>query len=69
MSEKCIRCGKVLDGDDIGAYRKFVDRTALSFLCVPCLSVKAGKPESYLREKILYLKKSGCTLFPPEEKT
>lgn len=61
---KCFRCGAELTDDDIGAYRKFKDRQAKEFLCVPCFSKELKCEESYLRERIGFLRKHGCLLFP-----
>ncbi len=60
----CITCGKELAQNDIGAYKKFVNRGAKdSFLCRGCLAKKLDIPLSQLEEKIEYFKSQGCTLF------
>lgn len=59
----CKECGAVLTADDIGAYRKFWERNAVAYLCIPCLCKQLGCKESFLREKILFLKENGCRLF------
>jgi hypothetical protein len=59
----CLRCGRTLSRDDAGAHKKFINRGASLFFCVPCLSGFLGIPEEKLREKIEYFRMSGCTLF------
>ena len=60
----CVQCGKELGQNDIGAYKKFVNRGAKdSFLCKGCLAKQLGIPLSQLEEKIEYFKGQGCTLF------
>ena len=54
----CITCGKELAQNDIGAYKKFVNRGAKdSFLCRGCLAKKLDIPLSQLEEKIEYFKR------------
>lgn len=64
---RCTRCGKELDSDDIGAYRKFCDRNAASFLCIGCFCQDLKCPEDYLRGRIEFLRRHGCSLFPPRQ--
>ena len=60
----CRQCGKELEQNDIGAYKKFVNRGAeTSFLCRGCLAKKLGIPLQQLEEKISFFKQQGCTLF------
>lgn len=60
----CAVCEKELAQNDIGAYKKFVNRGAKdSFLCRGCLAERLGIPLSQLEEKIEYFKSQGCTLF------
>ncbi len=61
---RCTRCGRELDSDDIGAYLKFCDRNATSYLCIGCFCQDLQCPESYLRERIEFLRRHGCALFP-----
>jgi len=60
----CAKCGQLLTGDDIGAYRKFHDRFAVSFLCIPCFAKDMKMDESKLRERVEFLKRNGCAFFP-----
>ncbi len=62
-ASRCLRCGRALAPDDVGAHRKLVNRGATAFLCVRCLAVFLGVTEPFLREKIEYFRASGCTLF------
>ena len=62
--EKCFSCGKKLTGDDIGMYRKAVNREAEECLCLDCLAKRYHVTRKYFEEKIAFLKASGCFLFP-----
>lgn len=62
----CMRCGAHLTGDDVGMYRKAVDKEAEYCLCLDCLSEKYRVSRAYFEEKIAFLRKNGCQLFPPE---
>ena len=62
-TSRCLRCGRALAPDDIGAHRKLVNRGATAFICVRCLAGFLGVTEPFLREKIEYFRASGCTLF------
>lgn len=59
----CLQCAGQLSATDIGAHRKFVNRGAREFMCLPCLAAYFGVREDCLREKIEEFKKAGCTLF------
>ncbi len=63
---RCIGCGRPLDADDIGAHRKFVDKMAEEFLCIPCIAAEMKCTEDFLIEKIEFLRKKGCKLFVPK---
>ncbi len=64
MDSKCSKCGCTLTPDDIGATKKFINRGATEFFCLDCLAERFKVTRAYLEEKIEYLRKSGCTLFP-----
>ena len=59
----CKNCKKELTFNDIGAYKKFVNRGATAFLCKSCLAQKLDVPLEMMEEKIKVFKKQGCTLF------
>ena len=59
----CKVCQKELSFNDIGAYKKFVNRGATEFLCKSCLAKKLDVPLEMIEEKIKVFKKQGCTLF------
>ena len=63
MKETCVKCGAVLDKDDIGAHKKLVNRGAQSFMCVKCLARHFDVPEQRIREKIEEFRAQGCLLF------
>ena len=62
-ASRCIKCGRTLDRDDVGAHKKLINRGATLFFCVSCLSAFFNVQERFIREKIDAFKKSGCTLF------
>lgn len=59
----CKNCQKDLTFNDIGAYKKFVNRGATEFLCKSCLAKKLDVPLEIIEEKIKVFKKQGCSLF------
>lgn len=64
MAEYCCVCGKALCRDDIGFYKKLVNRGATDgFKCVECLSAYFGMTVERSHEMIEEFRKSGCTLF------
>jgi hypothetical protein len=66
----CEQCGAPLDGDDIGIYKKLINRGATTFCCRPCLAERLHCSTELLDEKIRRFRAEGCTLFaPPVEPT
>ena len=61
--ERCIRCGEELTYNDIGAYKKFINRGSTEFMCKSCLADELNVPEELIDKKIEHFKKQGCTLF------
>lgn len=59
----CVKCKKELSHDDIGAYKKFVNRGAKEFLCIGCLAEHFKCSKELILKKIEYFKKTGCSLF------
>ena len=66
MEAKCIKCGKELEPDEIGATKKFINRGAVEFFCLDCLAERFKVPRSLLEEKIEFLRENGCALFPKQ---
>ncbi len=62
---ECIKCGKQVSADEIGATRKMINRSATEFFCLSCLAERFDVKESLLHEKIEEWRAYGCTLFPP----
>lgn len=60
---RCMQCQKELSHNEIGAYKKFVNRGADSYLCLNCLAKHFGISVAQIEEKIAYFKAQGCTLF------
>lgn len=63
MEAKCIKCSKLLGKDEIGIYKKLVNRGAREFMCMACLSRYFKVDEKLIREKAEFFKKQGCALF------
>ena len=61
--EFCFACGAGLTRDDIGMYRKAVNRSAEECLCLDCLAKKYNTTRAFFEEKIEMLKSRGCSLF------
>lgn len=59
----CEKCGKRLSYDEVGLYKKTVNRFPESYLCISCLAEKFKTTEEALAERIEFFKKNGCTLF------
>ena len=59
----CLTCGKELTPDDIGFYKKMINRGASEFCCVECLSEYYGITTEKAREMIERFREQGCTLF------
>ncbi len=63
METLCKSCKKPLSRDEIGLHKKLVNRGAVEYWCIDCLSAHFQIPVPLLREKIAQFKKDGCTLF------
>lgn len=63
MNYYCIKCGKHLSYNEIGAHKKFINRGSTTFLCLHCLAEKLDVNEELIKEKIIQFKEQGCTLF------
>lgn len=59
----CKKCGKELNGNDIGLTKKLINRGSTEFLCIDCIAEKFDCTKELLEEKIRQFKESGCTLF------
>ena len=59
----CIKCGKELNTDDIGAHKKLINRGAVEFYCVSCLAEFYKCDVGLIKEKIEHFKNQGCQLF------
>ena len=57
----CVKCGKNLTYNEIGAYRKFVNRGGKDFLCKECLAKRLGiSPERIDQMKMRRGRKNGA---------
>ena len=59
----CLTCGKELRRDDVGFYKKMVNRGANEFVCIECLSEYYGITPEKAREMIERFREQGCTSF------
>nr|WP_308628565.1 hypothetical protein [uncultured Eisenbergiella sp.] len=59
----CMDCQKNLTYNEIGAYKKFVNRGSREFLCKRCLAQKLDVSVGAIDRKIEQFKQQGCTLF------
>lgn len=63
MAALCTVCGASVTGDEIGLYRKLINRGASDYLCKSCLAKRFDCEIALLDEKIAQFKQMGCTLF------
>ena len=63
VSYVCMSCGAPLSVDEIGLYKKMINRGAQKFLCIECLSKELSVSVDELRSRIEYFRRMGCTLF------
>ena len=59
----CCICGRNLIPDESALTKKLVNRGAVEYMCLSCLSAHFGVPEDALRDKIRQFREMGCTLF------
>ena len=59
----CFECGRKITNDEIGIYKKIINRGAVDCLCIDCLAKFVGCEVDELRERIEFFRKQGCTLF------
>jgi hypothetical protein len=63
----CKQCQKNLTNDEIGVYKKLVNRGATEYLCKQCLADFFHCEIRLIDEKIVQFKQMGCALFAKEE--
>ena len=63
VKDGCMQCGKSLTYNEVGAYKKFVNRGSRQFLCKACLAGKLDVTVEDIDRKIEQYKAQGCTLF------
>lgn len=59
----CMQCGRHLTPDEIGLYKKMVNRGARRFLCIDCLAAHYGTTVAAMEERIAHFRATGCSLF------
>jgi len=59
----CRICGRNLVPDECALTKKMVNRGAVEYMCLSCLSAHFDAPEDVLRDKIRQFREMGCTLF------
>ncbi len=60
---ECMQCSRPLQSVEIALTKKLINRGAVSFLCLQCLSRKFGVTEAVLLQKATEFREMGCTLF------
>ena len=63
VKDGCMQCGKSLTYNEVGAYKKFVNRGSRQFLCKACLAGKLDVTVEDIDRRIEQFKAQGCTLF------
>lgn len=63
MAALCQKCGAEVSGDEVGLYKKLVNRGATQYLCKLCLAHRFSCDPALLDEKIRQFKRMGCSLF------
>ena len=63
LGSPCGRCGRMLTRDEAAATKKLINRGAVEYMCLSCLSAHFGVSEDALRDKIRQFREMGCTLF------
>ena len=63
----CSKCGKSLETDDIGIFKKMIDREAKACFCKSCLAKYLSCDIEVINRKINQFKLDGCLLFFPEK--
>jgi len=59
----CFKCNRALERDDIGFYKKMVNRGATQYQCIPCTAEHFGITTEKALELIERYRKAGCSLF------
>ena len=67
MSNLCRNCSRKLTADEIGIYKRMVNRGATDYLCASCMASYFRIEESMIYEKIEHFREMGCTLFAPKK--
>ena len=63
VMERCMKCGKELTFNEIGAHKKFINRGSREFMCRSCLAQELKVSPELIDQKIEQFKLQGCTLF------
>ena len=63
VKSRCFVCGASLSNDEIGIYKKMINRGATECMCLDCLSRELSLPKDALLERIEHFRRMGCTLF------
>ena len=59
----CMECARHLTPDEIGLYKKMVNRGAKRFLCIDCLAAYYNTTVAAMEERIAHFRATGCSLF------
>ena len=61
----CMKCGRELSQDDIGAHKRLVSRAATEYMCRHCLAEYFSCSVARIEAQIQRFRAAGCTLFTP----
>ena len=64
---KCVKCERELKTNELGLYKRLIDREGKTPLCLTCMSEYFGCTEELLKEKIAQYVSQGCALFVDEK--
>ncbi len=63
----CMKCEREISLDEIGLYKKMINRGAKEFMCKDCLAKFLEIKPEILDKKIEEFRAMGCTLFAPKD--
>ena len=67
-NERCTQCGTILNADEVGLYKKLVNRGATTYCCLDCLGAHFRLTVEELLGLIERFRAQGCSLFVKEKR-
>lgn len=59
----CEKCKEEISNDEVAMTKKLINRGTSRYFCFTCLAEAFEVTETDIRQKALYFKENGCTLF------